>query len=485
LAIGVRLARLRRATAQASRRIEILLDEARSVRFHAPPALDFDASPIRFGASDMSILRSSRYTVSWSWAVLVALLPLGGGVGAAEKGDEWPQFRGAGGKGVSESRGLPVTWSAQENLAWKTALPGPGSSSPIIVNGRVFLTCYTGYNVPGEPGGSPDQLARHVLAIDAQSGKVLWSKPFPAKLPEQPRIRENHGYASSTMAADAERLFAFFGKSGACALDHDGNQLWHADVGSNLNGWGSGASPVVYGDLLIVNASIESESLVALDKKTGKEVWRAGGVRDAWNVPIIVSRPGGKDELVVAMFRKVLGFDPKTGEQLWSCDTGIDWYMVPSLVAHDDVVYCIGGRTGGALAVRVGGRGDVTRTHRVWTGRRGSNVSSPVYHDGHLYWMHENQEIAYCAEARTGQVVYEERVGRVGQIYAPALLADGKVYYLSRTGETVVLAAKPQFEKLAQNSLRDGGTFNAGPAVSGSRIYIRSERALYCLEQKK
>jgi outer membrane protein assembly factor BamB len=433
----------------------------------------------------MSVAQPFRHVVSWSAVVLGALLALGGGVGAAEKVGEWPQFRGAGGKGTSEARGLPVTWNAQENVAWKTALPGPGSSSPIIVNDRIFLTCYTGYNVPGESGGSPDQLARHVVAIDAQSGNIVWSKSFPAKLPEQPRTREDHGYASSTMAADGERLYAFFGKSGVYALDHSGNQLWHAEVGSNLNGWGSATSPVSYGDLLIVNASIESESLVALDRKSGKEVWRAGGVKDAWNVPIVVSRPGGKDELVVAMFRKVLGFDPKTGEQLWSCGTGIDWYMVPSLVAHEDVVYCIGGRTGGALAVRVGGRGDVTATHRVWTERRGSNVSSPVYHDGHLYWMHENQETAYCAEAKTGQIVYEERVGRVGQVYAPALLADGKIHYISRTGETVVLAAKPKFEKLATNGLRDGGTFNAGPAVSGSRIYVRSDKALYCLEQKK
>jgi hypothetical protein len=387
--------------------------------------------------------------------------------------------------GVSEAANLPVTWSAQENVAWKTPLPGPGSSSPIIVGGRVFLTCYTGYNVPGQPGGSPDQLARHVVAVDAGNGAIVWSKSFPAKLPEQPRIREDHGYASSTMAADAERVYAFFGKSGVVALDHDGKELWQADVGSGLNGWGSAASPVVYGDLLIVNASVESESLVALDRRTGKEVWRAGGVKDAWNVPLVVPRPGGKDELVVAMFRKVLGFDPKTGERLWSCDTGIDWYMVPSLVAQDDVAYCIGGRTGGALAVRLGGRGDVTQTHRVWTGRRGSNVSSPVYHEGHLYWMHENQETAYCAEAKTGRIVYEERVPRAGQVYAPALLAGGKVYYVTRTGETIVVAAAPRFEQLARNSLRDGGTFNAGPAVSGSRMYVRSDKALYCLERKK
>jgi hypothetical protein len=177
----------------------------------------------------------------------------------------------------------------------------------------------------------------------------------------------------------------------------------------------------------------------------------------------------------------VLGFDPKTGGQLWSCNTDIGWYMVPSLSAHDGVIYCIGGRTGGALAIRAGGRGDVTGSHRMWTGKKGSNVSSPVYHNGHLYWMHENLGIAFCAEAGTGNIVYEQRIDRAGQIYSASVLADGKIYYLSRNGRTYVLPAAPRFEEPKVSDLADRSAFNSSPAVSGGRIYIRSDRYLYCI----
>jgi outer membrane protein assembly factor BamB len=180
--------------------------------------------------------------------------------------------------------------------------------------------------------------------------------------------------------------------------------------------------------------------------------------------------------------QKVLAFDPKDGRQLWSCDTGINWYMVPSIVAHDGIIYCIGGRSGGALAIRAGGRGDVTASHRLWTGRRGSNVTSPLYHDGHLYWMHENTGVAYCADAATGNLLYEQRIDRFGQVYAPPVLADGRIYYLARNGMTAVIKAAPTFQRLALNDLRDGSTFNAGPAISGKRIYLRSERFLYAIQ---
>jgi outer membrane protein assembly factor BamB len=404
------------------------------------------------------------------------------GLGAGAPAADWLQFRGPGGSGVSPEKGLPLTWGQQQNVAWKTELPGPGTSSPVLVGDRIFLTYYTGYNVPGKPRGEMADLKRHLVCLDRKAGRVRWTRDVPAKLPEQDTIREGHGYASSTPAADAERVYAFFGKSGVFALDHDGKQLWQADVGSGLNGWGSAASPVLHGELVIVNAGVESESLVALDRKTGKEVWRARGIKESWNTPVLVAGTGGKAELVVAIFGKVLGFDPATGEQLWSCATEIGWYMVPSLVAHEGAVYCIGGRNGGgSLAVRTGGRGDVTRTHRLWAEKRGSNVPSPVYHQGHLYWMNEGNGIAYCADAATGKVVYEERVERAGQVYASALLADGRVYYLDRGGRGFVLAAKPRFEVLAVNDLRDGSTFNASPVAADGRLFLRSDKYLYCI----
>jgi outer membrane protein assembly factor BamB len=417
-------------------------------------------------------------------AFLCAVNALAGAAAAQSpaKASDWSQFRGPGGLAVSDET-LPTTWSGEQNILWKTELPGAGASSPIILGDRIYLTCYSGYNIPGGGSGSQDKLRLHLVAL-TRDGKIRGTKDIVPKLPEQERIREEHGYATNTPVADAERVIAFFGKTGVIAFDHRGVELWRTSVGENLSGWGSAASPVLYNGLVIINASVESESLVALDVKTGREVWRARGIKESWNTPILVTTPDGKSELVVAMFQKVLGFDPATGDQLWSCDTDIPWYMAPSLVADRGVVYSVGGRPGGGLAVRTGGRGDVTDTHRLWTIGKGSNVTSPIIHNGHLYWMHDNMAIAFCADASTGEILYEERIPRGNQVYASPVLASGKIYYLARDGKTYVVPAKPEFEVLATNDLGERGAFNASPAVADGRIYIRSNRYLYCIGTK-
>lgn len=396
--------------------------------------------------------------------------------------EDWASFRGPTGMGTSSAAGVPLTWSAEENIAWKTALPGPGASSPVVFGDRVYITCFSGYFVPERPAGSLDQLKRHLLAIQLSDGAVLWDRALPAKLPEEEQIRD-HGYAASTPAVDDQRVYVFFGKSGVFAFDHDGQQLWQADVGSNTNGWGSAASPLLFNDMLYINASVESESLVALDAATGKQRWSAKGIREAWNTPVMVARDTPSPQLVLAHQGQVLAFAPQSGQPLWNCSTDIGWYMVPSIVAGDDKLFCLGGRSGvAALAVRLGGSGDVTATHRLWTSLKGSNVCSPIYHDGHLYWTHEQQGIAYCAQADTGRVVYEQRLDRAGQFYASALMAEGRLYYLTREGKTFVLAAQPRFEQLAVNDLRDGSLFNGSPATASKRLLIRSDKFLYCVE---
>ncbi|MBM3883664.1 MAG: serine/threonine protein kinase [Verrucomicrobia bacterium] len=433
------------------------------------------------------LMKSHRKFVGASLVALGLLTLLGRPASVASDGDgNWPQFRGPKGLGISAAKGLPVTWSAEENLVWKAELPGAGASSPVVWGQHIFLTCYTGYGVPRQEAGSADQLQRHVLCLDRSTGRLRWDTPVPATLPEQEKIREDHGYASSTLAVDDERVYGFFGKSGARAFDHSGRQVWQADVGSGLSGWGSAASPVLHRNLAIVNASVESGALVALDRATGKEIWRAGGIKEAWNTPLLVNLPGGGTELVVGVIKQVLAFDPDTGKPLWHCDTGISWYMCPSAVAHEGVVYLIGGRSGGGLAVRAGARGNVTDTQVLWRLNKGSNVSSPVYRDGHLYFAHENLGVAYCVNAQTGALVYEERLDPPpGQIYASALLAQGCLYYVSRSGRTAVLAAQPTFEQLACNSLApDRSAFNASPSVAGNHLLLRSDRFLYCLGQK-
>ncbi len=399
---------------------------------------------------------------------------------------DWSQFRGPGALGRSDAKGVPLTWSDEQNVVWKTALPGPGASSPITFGNRIYLTCFTGYATsPGEPG-EMSKLQRHLLCLNLADGKLLWNTSVPADLPEQERIREDHGYASSTPVADAERVYAFFGKTGVFAFDHNGKQLWKANVGTTLNGWGSATPLALHGNLVIVNASIESESLVALDRTTGKEVWRAGGIKESWHAPVFVNAPGGKPEVVVAMIRKVAAFDPASGAALWHCDTGINWYMCPTPVTENGVVYSIGGRNpNGGLAIRAGGRGDVTSSHIAWKVNKGSNVPSPILHDGHLWFAHENLGVVYCVNAKSGEVVFEERLNpSPRQIYASPVLAGGRIYFTGRSGRTVVVAAQPKFEQLAVNTLENNrGVFNSSPAVSGNRLLLRSNRALYCLGQ--
>ena len=404
-------------------------------------------------------------------------------VGAAcSLGADWTQFRGPGGLGKTAEKGLPVKWSAKQNIVWRTELPGPGTSSPIVVGGRVYLTCYTGYGLaPGE--GEMSELRRHLVCVNRTNGRILWTKEFEPQLPEHAYQGEGsyHGYSSSTPASDGERLYVFFGKSGVFCFDLDGHELWHTSVGTGTSGWGSANSPLLYKNLVIINASVESGSLVALDRMTGVEVWRAGGIGASWNTPVLVDVPQGETELVVSVSDRLLGFQPDTGMELWRAE-GIHRYVCPSVVAHEGVVYAIGGGHT-SLAVRAGGRGDVTQTQGVWRENKGSNVSSPIYHDGHLYWANDSGGIVFCQEAATGKFVYQQRLNPgSGLIYASPILAEGKLYYVSQRSGTYVVAAKPDFELLAHNGFEDDDSrTNASPAVHNGQLLLRSDRYLYCI----
>ncbi len=399
---------------------------------------------------------------------------------------DWPQFRGPGGLGIAPDKDLPVTWGANENLLWKTDLPGPGASSPIVVGNKIFLTCYSGYGLPEKKDADMKDLKRHLVCLDRAMGKVLWTKDVSAQQPENEyeSFQALHGYASSTPASDGKAVYVFFGKSGVFAFDLDGKQLWQASVGDRTHNWGAGTSPVLYKDLVIVNASVESNTLVALNKSDGKTAWTARGMSSSWNTPLLMN-VADRQELVVSVHGRVLAFDPQTGKQLWTCE-GLEDYVCPSVIAHEGVVYVIGVRANEALAVRAGGSGDVTKTHLLWRLNRGSNVSSPVYHDGHLYWASESRGIFYCVNAKEGKVVYEERLKPApDRIYASPVLAEGKLYLVSRTKGTYVIEAKPEFKLLAHNTLDDPSVFNGSPAVVDGRLLLRSDRALYCIGKKR
>ncbi len=401
----------------------------------------------------------------------------------ANLGADWTGFRGPRGSGISGETALPTTWTSKDNIVWRTQLPGPGTSSPIVVGKKIFLTCYSGY---GEVNGKDDndnmnQLMRHVVCIARDGGRILWTKDFKPSLPESGFVGGNntqHGYSSSTIASDGQHLYVFFGKSGVYCLDMDGNEIWRQGVGTGTHGWGSSNSPVLYQDLVIINASIESNALVGLNQNTGKEVWRAKGIRESWNTPVLVDVPGGATELVVNESSAVIGFDPASGKELWRVG-GFGGYVCPSVVANKDVVYVV---RGGVLAIKAGGRGDVSDSHVIWRGNGNSTVSSPVYYEGRLYWSHDGVN---CLDAATGKNIYRARPSQGASFYASPLVADGKLYCVSRHSGTFVVAAGAKFRELAHNQFDDDKSCtNACPVAHDGQLLMRTDRYLYCIGKK-
>jgi outer membrane protein assembly factor BamB len=232
---------------------------------------------------------------------------------------------------------------------------------------------------------------------------------------------------------------------------------------------------------VIVNASVESGALVAVRKKDGQEAWRADGMKASWNTPHLVAVADDRQELVVSVKGSILAFDPDTGEQLWNCH-GIQDYVCPSIISREGVIYAIGGRTSRCIAVRAGGRGNVTESHRLWEAKAGANVCSPVMYKDHLYWVSDRNRVAYCVRMKDGEVMHSERFP--AQPYASVLLADGKLYVVSRYEGTFVLEATPEMKQLAHNKFDDDSTFNASPIASGGKVLIRSDKYLYCVTKK-
>ncbi|TWU32193.1 outer membrane protein assembly factor BamB family protein [Novipirellula artificiosorum] len=425
---------------------------------------------------------------SLTFALLTLCLSLFNPSNAAD----WPRFRGSDGDGMGTGSAIPLTWSETQNMAWRTPLPGPGSSSPVVWGDRVFVTCYSGYGVAGKEGGSKEQLQRHLICVKLSDGKILWQKTVPAEMPEdesQGYITE-HGYASSSPVTDGEQVFVFFGKTGVLAFDLEGNEQWRVDVGkeSSNRRWGSAASPVLYKKMVIVNASEESRAIIALDKKTGREVWKAEAdtLELAYGTPLLVELPDATTELVISVPGEVWGLNPDTGKLRWFAETNLTGNICPSVIAKDGIVYTFGGyRSAGSHAIRAGGKDDVTDTHMVWSSRESSYVATPLLHEEYLYWIDDRGQ-AHCLDAKTGESVYRERVrdlsGSGRPVYASPVLVGDRLYVVSRYDGTFVLPAKPSFEILSTNRFESDESDSSGtPAITGDRMVLRSGRYLYCV----
>ena len=430
-------------------------------------------------------------------AVLLAVLAL-------PAAGDWPQWRGPAGQGISSETNLPTKWNATQNIAWKASLSGAGASSPIVSGDLVIVTSQIGsYDAPG---GDDPRLARDdrdlagrenaisrvasadgkvYLAVEAfhrADGRRLWTYRAPAT-GDRPDTHEKHNLATPTAVTDGKLIYAWFGNGQVVALDRKGQEVWKRhlgqEYGSFLNLWGHGSSPALYKDLVILLCDHQPVAyLLALDAATGKERWKVdrGRGRVSHSTPLVIAGPKG-DELIVNSSARIDAYDPANGQPLWHAGAERQT-PIPSAVFHEGSLYLSRGyRNSDILAIRAGGRGDVSTSHLRWRlASGGSYVPSIVHYQGLLYMTNE-VGVVTCASAEDGTALWKERLG--GIFFASPVAADGKIYLLSETGEMYVLRAGRKAEILAKNDL--GERFLASPAISGGTIFLRSDNTLFAV----
>jgi outer membrane protein assembly factor BamB len=390
---------------------------------------------------------------------------------------DWLAFRGSAHQGHAGPGDFPIRWGPDENVAWKVKLPGMVASSPVILGDRVFVTCFTGKKGP--------EIVRYLLCFDRADGKLRWQQKRPALQPESDYVWQiqQHGFATATPIIDGKRIFVNFCRGGVFAFDLDGNELWHRELGNFRNAFGSGASPSMHGDLLLINATVEAAALFALNKTTGEIVWRAKVGSDCWSTPVAVETSAGEKEIVFNGASSLVGLDPNSGKELWHCDT-VGGNASTTPVVRKDVLYLIGSTFGGkaTIAVRAGGRGDVTKSQVLWSNKKaGASYCSPLLIDDRLYFF---SNLATCLDIKTGKIVAQNRLDGVTQLYSSPIVAGGKIYLFTRNEGAYVLAADEKMTVLARNVLGDTTTINASPAASRGDLFIRSQEYLYCLRKK-
>ncbi|MBI2804288.1 MAG: PQQ-binding-like beta-propeller repeat protein [Planctomycetes bacterium] len=385
--------------------------------------------------------------------------------------DNWPAWRGPEGSGHSRETDLPVKWD-NKNVVWKTELPGEGQSSPAIFGDRIYLTAAL------QKGRK-----RVVLCVDRLKGAILWQHEAWAGKPEP--SHPMNGWASATCATDGARVYAFFGKGGLHCYTADGKKLWSRDLGSFAGSWGTTASPLLVGNLLVQNCDSTKDCfLLAVDKVTGKDVWRTprkNTPRGGWSSPVLIDT-GARKEIVLNGESEVIGYEPETGKILWTCKSFIG-RGEPTVAPGKGQVYVVNGLAGDIYSVKTGGSGDVTKTHMAWhTPRKGGrDQPSPILVGNYLVTA-DMTGIATCYDASTGKVLWRERL-RTGFTYtASPIAASGKVYFLDQSGATAVLEPGPAFKLVTLNELGvNGEMFRASPSASGGQIFLRSQTHLYCI----
>jgi outer membrane protein assembly factor BamB len=411
---------------------------------------------------------------------------------------QWTHWRGPSGQGYSEDTQVPLTWSESQNLLWKTPLPGRGNSSPILHGERIFLTA-----------SSKDGYERYVLCVNRADGKLLWQRTASKGVPPG-KTHNWNGYASASCTTDGERVYAFFGTPGLFCYDGEGNLVWKHSFGifTSETGWGTAASPFLYEDLIIQNCDNDGPralpagakpedaapmALVALDKVTGKVRWQTPRNQGrGFSTPRLLTGPGGRVELVLNGPNGVWSYEPRTGKEIWHCrrtnKKEQEKFGEPIPVSNGELLIAPSGRPGPCQAIRLGGSGDVTKTHLQWQiERKGRDVASQILWGDYLYAIDSRGVFLTCYEAASGKIKYHERIAHDAQALASPVAVRGKLLFVLDSGETVVVEPGPKLKIAARNVLGHGGSldFAASPAIADGRLYLRSQSYLYCVGEKR
>jgi outer membrane protein assembly factor BamB len=411
-----------------------------------------------------------------AWRFLLALSLVFSALGLADAGD-WPRFRGPNGTGIVADKDVPVKWT-DDNILWKTQLPGIGHSSPIVHGGRVFVQ-----------SASKDGKQRWLLCLDAVKGDILWKTPAEGN---RARKHNLNSFASSTPATDGQRVYAAFWDGTNIHLGafdiKDGKPIWQKDLGSFVSQHGFGHSPmVVDGKVILANDQDGSAHLLAFDAKSGDKLWETErkAFRTCYSTPLVHVKPNGDKELIVASTAGITGYNPADGKANWWYNwkfRGMALRTVGSPIVAGNLAIATSGDGRGdrdVIAVKLGGKGEVSADHLAWQNRKPypfPYVPCLLAHGDYLYSVHD-KGVASCHVAATGEEVWKERLD-TGFTASPILVA-GKVYAVANNGTVYVFAAEPKFKKLAENAL--GESVSSTPAVADNRLYVRGDKHLFCI----
>jgi outer membrane protein assembly factor BamB len=427
---------------------------------------------------------TTRLSLCLKGILLVSMIALCNVSSAAN----WPTWRGPRGDSVSPESNFPIQWNQETNVRWKVALPARGNSSPIIWNDLVMVTQST-----------DDGQRRSLMAWNRSDGTVAWEHSILYKQPETKH--QDNTYCASSPVTDGERIFVSYASAGLYCYDMHGKVLWHRDLGPQKHAWGDGSSPILHEETLIFFHGPGPESkLYALDKKTGKDLWvmeqpayqadasredgfkgNQQGMIGSFATPLLTHGNENRTEIIMTFPEWIGGIDVETGQTQWSCE-GLNPLVYSSPMLAKDAVVVMGGYFGPVISIRLGGQGDVTKTHRLWkTGRTPHRLGTGVIKDGHIY-VFDRPGLLHCMNLQSGKTVFEERVRGQGAnpaIWGSAILAGDKLYTVNQSGETIIARASPSFELIAMNPLEE--PCNATPAFSDGEIFIRTHAHLWCI----